>query len=297
MNTASAGLISLLLAVLALPLNARAANAYPGIDPNDAILKTISDMEGRLVNRGYDLHSAFTEDIPYGSRCCVPATNSGKTMCVALIAEVLIRTINGLANGVETRAFEALPISHWTGSKRLQIRPHLFQYKEVHSKGPGDALTRFGIGETVDFEGMKAGDLLAFSRFNGSGHAVVFLGFVGANNARLQSYSANAIGFEYFSAQKTTKGIGKRFAYFGSVRNTRCPSFAPLGSDCGVIKEKFSNAGRLWPVEKWRVKDALVELKRSFKEDLMKSGAATSDTIERELESDLPHSYSVDFSE
>ena len=151
-------------AVLLLSGAAHAAN-----DLNSVILRTTEQMERELGGRNYDINSSFTEDLHYGDACCIPATNGGKTMCVAAVAEVLIRTLNEVGKEV-SEVFVKFPISHWKQSKYLNIRPHLYQFKGVQSRGPGDALSRFGIGEIVPFDRMLGGDVLAFSRLNGSGH-------------------------------------------------------------------------------------------------------------------------------
>ena len=44
--------------------------------------------------------------------------------------------------------------------------------------GTGHALLHFGMGELIEFEDLKPGSFLNFTRYNGTGHAVVFMAFI-----------------------------------------------------------------------------------------------------------------------
>lgn len=270
--------------------------AYAANNLNSVVLKTTEQMERELGGRNYDINSSFTEDLRYGDACCVRATNGGKTMCVAAVTEVLIRTLNEVGKDVPD-IFQKFPIDHWKQSKYLNIRPHLYQYQGVQSRGPGDALSRFGIGEIVPFDKMLAGDVLAFSRLNGSGHAVIFRRYIDSGNQTVATYSAQVVGFEYFSAQAATKGVGRRLAYFGKVGSSRCPSFAPPGSDCGIIQKSFTNAGRLWPPERWTVDSSVAALKTRFVRSVSKGGAVSTDRVKELLDADIVPVFDVDFKE
>ncbi|WP_426211425.1 hypothetical protein [Massilia sp. TWP1-3-3] len=278
-------------AVLLLSGAAHAAN-----DLNSVILRTTEQMERELGGRNYDINSSFTEDLHYGDACCIPATNGGKTMCVAAVAEVLIRTLNEVGKEV-SEVFVKFPISHWKQSKYLNIRPHLYQFKGVQSRGPGDALSRFGIGEIVPFDRMLGGDVLAFSRLNGSGHAVIFRRYIDANKHTVANYSPQVVGFEYFSAQSSTRGVGRRLAYFGQVGSSRCPAYAPQGADCGIIRASFANAGRLWSPERWTVDASIAALKTRFVRNASRGGAISTDRIKELLDADIAPVYGVDFKE
>lgn len=272
------------------------AAAHAADNLNADILRTIEGMERGVAGRGYDLHSSFTEDLHYGEACCVPATNNGKTMCVALVTEVLLRTLDQLGKK-NRQVFSDFPISQFKRSQYLNILPHLYQYKGVASRGPGDALSRFGIGEIVPFEAMLPGDMMAFSRFNGSGHAVVFRRYIDAANETLNAYSPKVVGFEYFSAQESTRGIGRRLAYFGALGKTGCPANAPPRSDCGIIRHNYINAGRLWSPERWTVAASMAALKAEFVRAASRGGAVSDERVEELLQAEVAAVSDVDFSE
>jgi hypothetical protein len=276
-----------------------AAQTRQADDMNHYVVQAARQMFDTVGDRGYDINKAFTEDLSYGQQCCIRATGGGKTMCVAAVAEVLVRALSLYAkDSTSNEAFQKLPLRHWTGAKYLDLKPHLFQFKGTESRGPGDAFKRFRIGREVLPEKLIPGDLLAFSRFNGSGHAVVFLGYISENGKLTNDYAKSVIGFRYFSAQTSTNGVGYRNAYFGSITATACPPSAPKGSDCGIIRERFMNAGRLVNPKSWEVDSAIIRLQEDFKKKLRASQLGISnEEISQKLGQDLPSEYSVDFSE
>jgi hypothetical protein len=74
------------------------------------------------------------------------------------------------------------------------------------------AAEELGIGRQVDVEQAKPGDFLQLWRTNGSGHSVVFLGWINKDDRR--------IGLKYRSSQKSTNGIGDRQEYFPGIPGT-----------------------------------------------------------------------------
>lgn len=286
----------LLILVLAHSLAAADGTVKTSPTLNGEVLASAESMARRVNGRGYDLRSAFTENLSYGGSCCVPATNSGKTMCVAAIAEVMINAINSYARKIGEKDVSTLPITSWTGHKYLNIRPHVFQYAEANSRGPGDAFERFGIGKSISFKDLLPGDFLAFSRFSGFGHASVFIGYLNTTNTLSADFSNSVIGFRYFSAQSSTNGVGYRDAYFGSIRSQKCPDFAKAKSDCGVIKENYLNGGRLLSPTEWTVNQSIERLKNEFIKRRRSLGANV-DEIEIEMNRELEAKYSIDFEE
>jgi hypothetical protein len=71
------------------------------------------------------------------------------------------------------------------------------------------AVQALGIGKPVNHEDARPGDFLQLWRTNGSGHSVVFLGWVTNGGER--------IGLKYRSSQKSTDGIGDRVEYFAAA--------------------------------------------------------------------------------
>ena len=77
---------------------------------------------------------------------------------------------------------------------------------------PGDktlcvlAVQSLGVGREVNLPDARPGDFVQFWRRGGSGHSVIFLGWVMEDGL--------AVGFRYRSSQKSTDGIGDRTEYF-----------------------------------------------------------------------------------
>lgn len=273
-------------------------------DMNDYLAKAADDMVKTVAGRGYDLNSSFTEDLLYG-KSTVRASNGGKTMCVAAVAEAMIRAIDRYARDIgSSSAFEKLPVTHWTSGKPTSLRAHLYSYKGVNSGGPGDAVTRLGIGEKLPFESLRPGDLLAFSRGK-TGHSVVFLGYIDGHGNILSGYDGSSIaGFRYMSSQGRDlpppySGIGYRNAYFAGKKAS--PGCDRRQDDCGVLKiSAYLNGGRLWVPERWDTEGAIKALREQYLVEARRSNpGVTKDALElavtRLLERELPEEYSVDF--
>ena len=69
------------------------------------------------------------------------------------------------------------------------------------------AIERFGFGRRIrDLEEAEPGDFMDLNRADGSGHTVVFFGWLRG--------SGRIIGLRYWSSQRSTKGIGYNAEYF-----------------------------------------------------------------------------------
>ncbi|MFJ3456265.1 hypothetical protein ACIPMZ_04775 [Scandinavium goeteborgense] len=244
-------------------------------DYNSHIMDTIKWLAENKTGLGYDLHSRFTEDLKYGDYT-FHATKGTKTMCVAAVFEVLIRTLQNATdkNGqpVSTSLLTGGVVS---GSKALNFSPYAFQYKALvnipeykrnYSAGIGDAFVLFGMGRYVTFDTAKSGDFIYFNRTGTSGHAVIYINYLNAHG-NVESDVKNAIGFRYFSAQgKGTNGMGYRDAFFGS-----CPDVkTTYVKDCNVIKsDKHSlfAVSRLDDPKEWFTEYSAIRIERYFKGD------------------------------
>jgi len=272
-------------------------------DMNRLIIASSELMVRTVAGRGYDRGSSFSEPLVYGQNTLQPS-NSGKTMCVAAVAEAVIRAMQ--AHSEETgnkRMYSDLPIVHWTKGALGNLRAHLYQYEGANSRGPGDAFERFGIGEKVPFEKLLPGDLLAFSRRK-SGHAVVFLGYLDRQGKSIDVFDASrVVGFRYMSSQGQglpVSGIGYRNAYFLGVQGPyRCDRNV---EDCGVLRRPsdYLNGGRLWIPERWKTAEAARRLRDVYLADATRKNptltrGAAEIAVEQLLLRELPEKYSVDF--
>lgn len=244
-------------------------------DYNDRILDTVNWLSENKSGLGYDLKSRFTEDLKYGNYT-FHATGGTKTMCVAAVFEILIRTLQN-ANDKDGRLVSdtILPGSVLNGSKALNFAPYAFQYKSLinipeynrkYSAGIGDALVLFGMGKYVTFETAKSGDFVYFNRTGNSGHAVIFIGYLNSQGV-IENNAKYATGFRYFSAQsKGTNGMGYRDAFFDKCPNVK----TKYVKDCGVIKSDkhaLFAVSRLYEPKEWFPEYSAIRIERYFKGD------------------------------
>jgi len=75
------------------------------------------------------------------------------------------------------------------------------------------AVQKLGIGREVALKDAQPGDFMMFWRPNGSGHSVVFLGWVRQGRRR--------VGIRYRSSQASTRGIGDRIEHFAGVKGKK----------------------------------------------------------------------------
>lgn len=244
-------------------------------DYNSHIIDTVKWLAENRIGLGYDLKSRFTEDLKYGDYT-FHATGGTKTMCVAAVFEVLIRTLqNATDNNGEPVSASLLKANVLNGSKALNFLPYSFQYKTLvkipeykrnFSAGIGDALVLFGMGRYVTFGTAKSGDFVYFNRTKGSGHAAIFINYLNAQG-NIENDAKNAIGFRYFSAQGNgTNGMGYRDAFFGN-----CPDVkTTYVRDCGVIKSDqhaLFAISRLDDPKDWFTEYSAIRVERYFKGD------------------------------
>ncbi len=244
-------------------------------DLNEQILETVSWLVKNKSGLGYDLRARFTEDLRYGNHV-FRSIKGPKTMCVAGVFETLVRTLDAAkdSNGEPVSA-KLLTGKAIDGSGALNITPYVFQYASKvtfheygrkFSAGSGDAFVLFGIGRYVTFDTAKPGDFVYFNRTNGSGHAVIFYGYLGATGQPVLD-SKDASGFRYFSAQQGgTNGFGFRDAFFGN-----CPAVKhEFKEDCGLIKSSkrgMFSVSRLYDPSEWFTTYSAIRVERFFKGD------------------------------
>jgi hypothetical protein len=149
----------------------------------------------------------------------------------------------------------------------MDIRPYIFQYEEVGCNGTADALSRFGIGQELSFDGLQPGDLITMNRTTGSGHTAVFLGYINRNYEDVSNYSNQVAGFRYFSAQgkgKPDAGFAYRWAFF----SPNCPGVVPgKPRDCNIMlsrDQKMLNTGCMLHPRAWKISAALEEIRVSY---------------------------------
>jgi hypothetical protein len=260
--------------ILCAALSTGAARAQVPEDYNDKIIETVEWLAKHKAGLGYDLGSRFTEDLSYGAQT-FPAKGAPKTMCVAAVFEIIVRSLQSAKDEHgQPVSDKLLSAKTLFGSSALHIAPYVFQYeanvpfpeyRRPYSAGVGDAFVLFGMGRYVTLETAKPGDFIYFNRPKG-GHAVVFLSHLDERGKPAREASAHS-GFRYFSAQKDgTNGMGYRDAYFGA-----CPAVATTyRKDCNIIRSqsrKMFSVSRLYAPKDWFTEFSAIRVQRFFKGD------------------------------
>lgn len=283
-------------AILLVTLSAVPASAQAK-DFNDYVLKAITQLNSTYAKGGYDIGSAFTHDIPYADgavKKSSPNVAPAPSMCVAGVTEIIITAINlYVAETRDRTAYTKIPLALWTRGNALSLRANLFMYAGTGSHGTAHSLKRFGMGQELGFDSLKAGDFINLNRTTHSGHAVVFLGYLDATGNGLPS-AQGAKGFKYFSLQgkgKPDAGFGYRWAFFEGS----CPTLAAGRTrDCHVIRSSnpvLLNAGRMAAPAEWNVEPAIRELREQGLRDIMGADSTISRGFaDAELEKELPNS-------
>jgi len=103
--------------------------------------------------------------------------------------------------------------------------------RELKGPGPTAAMENYGVGTDVgSFDNWQRGDFVQLWRNNGSGHTVVFWGWI-------LDEENNIIGMKYASCQNATDGLGISEEYFGSFS--------------GALDPQYMWAARAWLPEHW----------------------------------------------
>lgn len=292
-------------------------------DMNSYVLKAVANLAQERATGGYRLSAWYTKKLDYTQPAEIPQGPATRpegdekaTMCVAAVAESIIEAIklygsDRMDTAVTRNMFEQLPATSWSRGNLYSILPYIFMRGQsinilrrgardtphikgiiAYTRGTGDALALWRIGEELSFSGLKPGDFINFNRTKGSGHAGVFLNYIGADNRYTTRYLPDVIGFEYFSAQgggnpqkgippKPDAGLGYRDAYFGmytghgvsSARGVTHPSDRTvIGPAVGDIR--LLNGGRLWMPASWKVPDALRDIQARVSRNTTRGGQA-----------------------
>lgn len=274
------------------------------------ILKAIDVLYRDRKLGGYDPGRRFTQDLSYGPSCCVKASRPVPqkppypTMCVAAVVETMIEALDlyGKATG-DLSFVDSFPLSRVDGSTRTALIPNVFKYSGSDSAGTGYALALLGLGREIPFNKLQPGDFITFNRLNGTGHAVIFLGYLtAATTYPSNTFSSQVVGFRYFSAQgqkRADGGFGFRNAYFAG----KCPSPKGKDDDCNVIgltvkpdgavnqSPRLFNSGEMFAPPSWDIQGAIDRLRsnvaKGFEQEGLTRGAGLEEAVQFELTREL----------
>ncbi len=242
--------------------SSRTFNAY--------VLKAVDYLDANYALLGYDRNSEYTHELPYGGFGFLHPTNQGRTMCVAGVLEVILTAFDLYAKETGDRTiYSYLPFASWSTLAGGSIKARLWVNPKLHSAGTADALTQYGMGERRAFKQLEPGSFINLNRTSGSGHAVVFLGFIDGKGNDVAAYGPAVAGFRYFGAQGKHDvgkgGFGFRHAFFAQGG---CPD-VPFARDCKVVyseNPRLLNSGVLLAPTLWK-KPAVIQDADAVDED------------------------------
>jgi hypothetical protein len=156
--------------------------------------------------------SGTTRDIWYDDVLVAEGDPQGRCYCVGLTWEVYMRAWaevdrttggDGSINGMSVDDLYTFRTDWYV--------------RELDGPGPSDAMENYGVGEEItDPAKLQYGDFLQFWRHSGSGHNVIFVGWL--------EQGGEIVGVEYWSTQGSTDGIGYNSEYFGSSGSSIDPN-------------------------------------------------------------------------
>lgn len=178
----------------------------------------------------YDLYNGVTQDMIYKGRVVARAhpNNTRCSYCCGLTFEIFMRAMKerNIKKGLDPDDFNGM--SFYDLHNLLQI-----WYIEAKGDSPQLGIESYGLGYKIeDFEDMKAGDFLDYSRSTGSGHSVIFIDWVRDDDGKI-------IGFKYFSSN--SGGVGYATEYFHDS-----------GVEGGTVLKKWFRPARVGSIEDYR---------------------------------------------
>jgi hypothetical protein len=249
-----------LFSLVAVSLAAGQATSEPRLF-NTYILKAVQYLDQNYPAEGYG-QSAYTHDLHYGDTV-VKASHPPETMCVAAVAEVIITALDlYMQETGDKTPLNYLPAIGWERLGLRDIRSHIWVDARLKSNGTADALSTFGIGRHAPFKELTPGSFINLNRDNGSGHAVIFLGFIDDHGKDIAMYGPSVAGFKYFSSQgkhgASGSGLGYRYAFFDRDGQSFCPTLAAdMKRDCTIKAPRYDkdyqtlNSGYMLMPQQW----------------------------------------------
>lgn len=289
------------------------AGAQPKPTMNQYVVQAAEMLARDRRLGGYNLQRRFTRDLNYGGDCCLRATpplsasHPNPTMCVAAMIEVMVEALNLYERATGDTSFRTkLPLSRWNNGNKTGVIPNVFMYAGTNSAGTAATFKKLGLGEERPFQDLRAGDFVNLNRASGSGHAVVFLGYLKAgSSAPTPQFSSEVVGFKYFSAQgkgRPDGGFGYRNAYFVG----HCPTPRGRNDDCNIVGVRVKpngtvqqsrilfNTGTMFTPAAWRTEAALQDLVKQVTRSFEEEGLTRDSGLDAAVQADLAKQLSPD---
>jgi formylglycine-generating enzyme required for sulfatase activity len=233
---------------------------------NPYILKAVTYINTNHKNGGYNINRRYTHNLKYGDSAHNDAAHTGYlsyftggtlTMCSAAVTEVIIVAMQIYAAETgDWTVFDKLTRSKWDNT----FIPWQFPMSSTGSAGIGDAVEHLNMGRKLNFQDLLPGAGINYNRTTGSGHAVIFIAFLGLDGTLYTKYPSGKtiVGFKYYSAQTSTNGMGYRLAIWNDYKSQNLcnKSSVTNGLPCennGTIRTGAygPNSGMLYMPSRW----------------------------------------------
>ncbi|MFH0794421.1 MAG: hypothetical protein V2A74_10360 [bacterium] len=156
--------------------------------------------------KGESSYDGATTDVLYMGQCVMKGEPQGRTYCCGLTLEVFFRAMEAYNKDHGIKQIGSLTPEESGKFKHLWFCP------ESKSPGPNLALNEFKLGKRVEnYEDARPGDFVQIWRNSGTGHSVIFMGWVRDDKGEIT-------GMKYWSTQPKTNGIGYAEESFGGEK-------------------------------------------------------------------------------
>ncbi|ABR48961.1 hypothetical protein Amet_2811 [Alkaliphilus metalliredigens QYMF] len=169
-----------------------------------------------LLNQDYESYNGVTTTIHYQDRVLLKAHPSGNRVshCSGITFEVFFKAMQNRNNEL------AIDPDDFNGMNYDELYDFVLTWyvasgsKQTHNIAI--AVEKYGIGKGIsNFNEVRPGDFIDFSRENNTGHTAVFLNWIKADE--------QIIGLKYWSSQGSTNGISYNEEYFNVLDTSGKP--------------------------------------------------------------------------
>ena len=144
-----------------------------------------------------------TQDVYYLGELIAPTNASRTTYCCGLTFETCVLAYEDYNASYGHATIGTMSVDDMKSFRRIWYG--VTDAEKLCAR----AVTDYQLGEEIsDFEEMQEGDFVQFWRRSGSGHSVIFVDWV-------RNATQEITGFDYWSSQPSTDGIGCNTEFFG----------------------------------------------------------------------------------
>lgn len=198
--------LTLLFLILTVCLFTEDENA-PGDDFNEYVISILKEYPTNGTHKYYwpktGNWAGNTQDLVYEGKIFSSGDTEKRCYCCGLTFEVFFLAYRKYC---EDKGWE-FKINNFDSEKLRKFRGQWFG-SDGNRKTLLNAITSNGMGKKVDIEDARTGDFVQLWRYSGSGHSVIFIGWIRDKNDEIT-------GIEYWSTQTSTNGVHYSKEYFG----------------------------------------------------------------------------------